>query len=268
MPHASATTEVPPSSSINLQANSFLVSMPRILGAPKLLCQGMPNCTGDRIAYMTPLIERAKILLDLAGGSVTALADIAGVKAPSVSDWLNGKTKTLKGAPAARISARFNLNPVWVSEGRGSMQGRETQPGDSRLPIKRGQFRLFAGVTGYEIDYDHGDGEPIFMARRWFEQNRYSPENLLALKVHGQSMEPSLYDGDLVIVNTANHTPRDGVVFAINYEGEMVIKRMRREAGQWMITSDNPNKIHYPDKVCADGCFVLGEVIYKQSERI
>lgn len=106
------------------------------------------------------------------------------------------------------------------------------------------------------------------MARRWFEQNHYRPEKLVALKVHGRSMEPKMYDGDLVIVNTESSIPRDGRVFAVNYEGEMVIKRMKRDAGQWFITSDNPDKVRFGDKVCAESCFLLGEVVYLQTETI
>ncbi|MBV5337560.1 MAG: S24 family peptidase [Deltaproteobacteria bacterium] len=75
-------------------------------------------------------------------------------------------------------------------------------------------------------------------------------------------------DGDLVIINTDNFKPKDGVAFAINYEGELVIKRMKRDAGQWFISSDNPDKVRYGDKLCADGCFVLGEVVYLQTETI
>lgn len=144
----------------------------------------------------------------------------------------------------------------------------ETDPGPSRLPIRRALFKLSAGVSGYEIEYENGESEPIFMAKRWFDRNHYNPDKLVALHIHGRSMEPKMYDGDLVIINTENHTPKDGVVFAVNYEGEMVIKRMKRDAGQWFITSDNPDKVRFGDKVCAEGCFVLGEVVYLQTEQI
>jgi len=226
---------------------------------------------------MTQLKERAKILIDLAGGSPTRLAEIAGVKPPSVSQWLNGNTKTLKSSPAARMAKHFGLNPLWVSDGIGHMRSDTnshptgsliTDPGTNRLPIRRGLFKLSAGVSGYEIEYENGESEPIFMAKRWFDHNHYNPDRLIALKVNGRSMEPKMYDGDLVIVNTDSHTPKDGVVFAINYEGEMVIKRMKRDSGQWFISSDNPDKIRFGDKVCADGCFILGEVVYLQTETI
>lgn len=63
---------------------------------------------------MITLSERAKTLVELAG-SIKELASIAGISSPSISDWLNGKTRSIKGTPAARIARHFDLNPVWVS---------------------------------------------------------------------------------------------------------------------------------------------------------
>lgn len=146
----------------------------------------------------------------------------------------------------------------------------EVSPGDNRLPIRRVRFKISAGISGYEIEYDEGDGEsePIFMARRWFEQHRYRHDRLLAVKVSGRSMEPSLYDGDLVIVNLDDTRLQDGQVFAANYDGELVIKRLKREVGSWFLASDSLDKVRFPDKRCSDGCGLIGRVVYKQSEHI
>ena len=62
---------------------------------------------------MKTLIERTSHMLELVGNSRTELAKIAGVKPPSVSDWLNGKTKSLQIEPATRLARRFGLNPEW-----------------------------------------------------------------------------------------------------------------------------------------------------------
>ena len=81
-------------------------------------------------------------------------------------------------------------------------------------------------------------------------------------------MEPSLWDGDLVVINTSDTSPHDGEAFAINYEGELVIKRLRRDAGEWFAISDNSDQRRYSPKRCTEDVVILGRVIYKQSERI
>lgn len=195
----------------------------------------------------------------------------------AVAFWETGDSKTQKPENLFAVAEVMNIRPRWLLDGTGEKfavgkQGAEetplVSPGDSRLPIKRALFKLSAGVSGYEIEYENGESDPIFMSHKWFEKNNFRPGKLIAISVQGRSMEPKMYDGDLVIVNTESTTPKDGVVFAINYEGEMVIKRMKRDSGQWFITSDNPDKVRFGDKLCTENCFLLGEVVYLQTETI
>lgn len=139
------------------------------------------------------------------------------------------------------------------------------EPGQDFVPIERVQLKLQAGITGFTVEHMDGNGPPIFFRRDFIESKGWRPDKLYALKVAGDSMEPALYDGDLVVINTADTTPRDGEVFAVNYEGQLVIKRLRRDAGLWWLDSDNPR---YKPKLCDEHAIIIGRVVYKQSERI
>lgn len=142
------------------------------------------------------------------------------------------------------------------------------EPGDDYVAVQRVLFKLSAGVTGYQVEPLQGNGPPIFFRRDFFERNHYQPEKLLAVRISGQSMEPGLFDGDLIVLNSADSAPADGEVFAANYEGELVIKRLKRDSGEWWLASDNQDKRRYPDKRCDEHVTLIGRVIYKQSERI
>lgn len=140
-------------------------------------------------------------------------------------------------------------------------------PGTAR--IRKVKLRLSAGIAGFSIDPETGDGNPIYFRQDWLDQKGYKADKLLAVGVRGPSMEPTLFEGDIVVINIAECEPRDGDVFAVNYEGEHVIKRLTRNAGKWWLTSDNPDRRRFPDKEClGDSCILIGRVIYKQSERI
>lgn len=134
--------------------------------------------------------------------------------------------------------------------------------------IRRVAFKLSAGASGFGVEYRDGDGAPIVFQRKWYTDNGFDPAALFAVRVANGSMEPGLYDGDTVVVNTKSVEPKDGVVFAVNYEGEMVIKRLVRDGGQWWLASDNPNQQRYPRKVCDEHSRLIGEVVHKQSMRI
>lgn len=135
--------------------------------------------------------------------------------------------------------------------------------------IRKVKLRLSAGIVGFATEPEHEDENPIYFRRDWLAQRGYRPENLIAIRVKGESMEPKLYDGDTVVINTADAIPKDGEVFAVNYEGEDVVKRLIRDAGKWWLSSDNPDDRRFPKKECAgDMCLIVGRVVHKQSERI
>lgn len=205
--------------------------------------------------------------------SPAELARATGVTNAAVTGWLNGATKSLKAATAAKIEAVTGYRAMWIVEGRGPERFAGAEIGLDGNPeypaIKRVRFKLSAGASGFEVDYlANGDGAPIVFRKDWYSTRGFSPDELFAVRVSGQSMEPGLYDQDTVVVNTADKTPQDGLVFAVNYEGELVIKRLIRDEGSWWLASDNHDQLRYPKKRCHDGVFVIGKVVHKQSERI
>lgn len=134
--------------------------------------------------------------------------------------------------------------------------------------IRRVRFKLSAGASGFSVDYRGDLGPPIPFPKAWYERKGLTPSKLFATTVSNGSMEPGLFDGDTVVVNTAGTEPKDGCVFAVNYEGELVIKRLIRDDGQWWLSSDNPDQRRYPRKVCHEGVELIGQIVHKQSERI
>jgi phage repressor protein C with HTH and peptisase S24 domain len=80
-------------------------------------------------------------------------------------------------------------------------------------------------------------------------------------------MEPGLHAGDTVVVNTDDRQPRDGEVFAVNYEGEYLIRRLVRDGGCWWLSADSADQRRFPRRGYAgEECIVIGRVVHKQSE--
>lgn len=172
-----------------------------------------------------------------------------------------------------RLAEALGVHADWLATGRGSMLPESTEVDLSThpdlTPIRKVRLRLQAGVAGYAVDTEEGDAEPIFFRNSWLQERGFKAHNLIAVKVRGSSMETNLYQDDTVVIHLADREPKDGEVFAVNYEGEAVIKRMKRDRGTWWISSDNTDKVRFPDKECADSsCIIVGRVIHKQSERI
>lgn len=197
-----------------------------------------------------------------------------GATKGAVSFWLNGKTKNLKSETALAISDASGVRYEWLVAEEGAML--LPQPPEIELEnnpdypsVRRVTFKLSAGTGGFGVDYDSkDDAAPMVFSKDWYAKRALTPSKLFAVKVANGSMESGLHDGDTVVVNTAQKESKDGFVFAVNYEGQLVIKRMIRDAGEWWLSSDNPDQRRYPRKVCDENTFVIGEIVHKQSERI
>ncbi len=183
-----------------------------------------------------------------------------------------------------KAQERFGISASWLDTGEGSMtagQGwrfkatpmQEVQIADLDDPglvrIQKVRLKLSAGIMGFQVEPDRRESGIATVPRRWVEKYGYIPGKLLAIEVKGESMEPSLYEGDTVVINTGDTKPMDGAVYAFNYEGEPVVKRLSRDAGRWWLTSDNPDQRKFHRKVCeGDTCMIVGRVVRKESERI
>ena len=223
------------------------------------------------------LAQRLTNAMAIKGISQAELARACNVKPPSVHGWLSGKAKFLRGENLLLAAAALGVSQQWLATGEGAMQADagsapvaiDLDNNPDYPAIRRVRFRLSAGASGFGVDYSHSeDGAPIVFQRGWYEARGLKPCKLFAVKVANGSMEPGLHDGDTVVVNTDSVTPKDGVVFAVNYEGEMVIKRLMRDGGQWWLASDNQDQRRYPRKICDEHSVLIGEIVHKQSERI
>lgn len=229
--------------------------------------------------------DTAKRLLEIGTESgAKSFADIARALDGSEQSATNWKTRGVPKDKIIQAAAMYGANPAYIRDGTlpkyvthtaSTAAGGSGRPPLVNLsehpdlvPVPRVRFKLSAGVSGFAIEPENGNGKPVFFRQDWFDQHGYRPERLFSVRVSGASMEPSLYDGDLVVVNTADTKPQDGEVFALNFEGELVIKRLRRDAGQWFAASDNADQRRYAPKHCTDDVQIIGRVIYKQSERI
>ena len=224
---------------------------------------------------MSTLQERIAEVIAHSGLSVSEIAKECGVTSGAVSQWKDGPTKSLKPAPAARLAERTGFSALWIATGEGgkwrvapSATPIDLESNPDYPAVRRVRLRLSAGIEGFAVEADVEDGAPIVFKRDWFVRHGYKAESLVAIGVKGSSMEPGMYDGDTVVINTAQQEPRDGRVFAINYEGELVIKRLQRDEGEWWMESDNPDQRRYPRKRFTEGAFIIGEIVHKQSERI
>lgn len=195
----------------------------------------------------------------------TSLAVSVGMTQGAYSQLERGGTGSEK---TSSLATTLGVSPLWLEAGAGNPDDGVSDARVGYVAVRRVGVKANASVTGAPVDFVDEDGAPIWFQRDWLASQGLEADELLAMKVRGQSMETTLYDGDLVVFSTKKTEPSDGIVHVINYEGEVVVKRMARDAGQWWMDSDNPDKVRYPRKACNGHAQILGRVVYRQSSRI
>jgi phage repressor protein C with HTH and peptisase S24 domain len=215
------------------------------------------------------------------GWSQEDASELLGFNQSSLSQYINGRIPlnieaatrfaTLIGCTVADFSpslsqqvedymARLSQNGQSYAPNRVSRVTVDT-PTVTMVPIKSVELRLQAGIPGFDIDHGFEDGGTIDMPLNEIEKRDLVPQCLLALKVKGESMEPMLFDGDSVVINIADTKWVDQGVFAINYEGKPVIKRLAYEDRDWWMISEN--KSHKRQRCRLGHCIVVGRVVYR-----
>ncbi len=83
------------------------------------------------------------------------------------------------------------------------------------------------------------------------------------IRVRGTSMEPGLFDGDHIVVDTADRTPRSkGGLYVIRIDDAVMVKRVALAGGRLVATSDNLVAGPVPDGPIV----VIGRVVWQMRE--
>lgn len=221
--------------------------------------------------------ERLAALIQERYESQADFVNKTGQSQSEVSSLL--KNKSFGEKKARKIEDAAGLPPGWL-DGLTEIASPEKltpfrrvvpidQDENSMVFIRRVKLRLSAGITGFQAEDDTREGGAYAVSRDFLRDKGLDPANLIAIQVKGDSMMPALYEGDTVIVNTADRTPVDSAVFAINYDGEPVVKRLTRDVGQWWLSSDNRDQARYSRKLCREReCLIIGRVVKKDSNHV
>ncbi len=78
------------------------------------------------------------------------------------------------------------------------------------------------------------------ISKEWLSREITAAENQIIITISGNSMEPSLREGDIVVIDKGRTEIQDGGLFAVRMDGTLLIKRLSPRPGEKMkVISDN-----------------------------
>lgn len=165
---------------------------------------------------------------------ITAFATRVGLPQATVSKIMNGGSVAGPRIDiAARMAEGLGVTLDWLVYGRGD--GPTTQ---EIVRIPRYDVQLAAGAGAWNEGRRRIEDIPLTV--RFLEQQfgRRSANGLAFVSARGDSMEPTITDRGLVLLDQAVTEPFDDV-FAFVLAGEARVKRFRRLTDGLMLISDN-----------------------------
>lgn len=146
-----------------------------------------------------------------AGLSKRELSRLVECSPSAVTQWESGATMNLRAASLLAIAAATGVRAEWLEAGRGPMV--EDRGNVSDGPPLRGQVPLISWVAaGSWADIE--DPHPPGVGDEWVETTARVSSSAFALRVRGDSMEPKIPDGAIVIIDPARAYAHGAIVLA------------------------------------------------------
>ena len=179
------------------------------------------------------------------------LAEALGVTRSTVAAYETGRVDTIPEAAVRKVAALANIPIGWFYDGTDSVIPANVNAIPVELP-KQPQLNLVRYLgTVPAGDWEMPQGEDW----DWIQvSDRVDPTGVVAVRVSGNSMSPTLRHGQVVCIKESKH-PKDGVIsLARSCDGELTLKVLKLGKNGWELHSINPDY----GMVSADQWEILG----------
>ncbi|WP_111884150.1 LexA family transcriptional regulator [uncultured Acinetobacter sp.] len=204
---------------------------------------GFDNCQG--FFMVADFSERLRFFRSQRGLSQQELANAVGISRKQISDYEVGTAKPRQATYMKILKALDISDQIFSKSDLCSLDINDLD-GDQ------------------VISFSNSDGDKIMLSKSFCTKNHLNEVDILSVfKIKGDAMQETLFNDDLVLVDTSDKYFISGLIYLIYFYGERMVVRLHRSAnGLIEITKDNSA---YPDNTVNESeIIVLGKVVYRQ----
>jgi phage repressor protein C with HTH and peptisase S24 domain len=173
------------------------------------------------------------------------------------------------------LAGTAGVSVAWLAQGEGPEPDLVSLDARARSPDSAGpdasQFHLLpkvpeAAAAGGGQPTTSGATEFIGFRHDWLRTTLHrEPQDIILETAVGESMEPHIRNGDLLLVDTTDQTFRNFGIYVIEVREERLVKRVQRKFdGSLILISDNA--VYQPEIISAElakEVRVVGRVIWR-----
>lgn len=196
------------------------------------------------------VLKRLKEFRERKGLSAQQLAEAMGVIPRT---WLNYEAgiSQLKAELFQKL-ATLGCDPTWLITGRASsaaLAELAEAPGallTAMVDVPHYAAGFSAG-NGVPVSPESEDFQPFTVPEEWVRRvTGRNPKNIIRAHAEGSSMEPTIGDGDILLIDKTDQALSNSRIYALVVDETLFCKRIRRSIkGEIWLTSDNKS---YPDE--------------------
>ena len=179
-----------------------------------------------------------RLLLALSNSNMKPqeLADKSGVSKSSISQYVNG-SHSPSNISSGKMGEILNVNPLWLMGFDVPMQSEYGYETSSQSPKKGITINVLGRVAA---------GIPIEAVENIIDTEEITEElartgKFFGLRIQGDSMEPDIHNGDIVIVRQQDDAESDEIVIALVNGNDGVCKRLKKYKSSIALVSINAN---------------------------
>lgn len=210
---------------------------------------GFTDAFGDRLQHVISRI-----------GTLDQASAAAGASVDQLTFWKFGRSRPDFFA-LTRLCKAANISIDWLASDDGQrdshsaigddapgvddrgvnilhVQDTKTLAGQAMVMLPRLDVEAAAGAGAVVVSEQIA--EMVAFSAAWLRERHITPRTARILTARGDSMEPTIRDGDMLIVDTAIEMAVDNGIYCVAYNGVLLVKRLFvTRPGGLVISSDN-----------------------------
>ena len=223
--------------------------------------------------------------------SANALSKAAGVSQSGMQKWLNGVSEPGRDKLVA-LAKVAGVSVEWLATGRGPKAPPQDLPTGLHRPVIFNSpndlsddyilIPLFDqaaaagdGALALELEHDESGARPssetrLAFLKAWLRGHKgLHPSKLFLLTVAGDSMEPTLSQGDVVLVDRSTKRVTNDGLYIVRLDDSLLVKRVQAMPGGILqVTSDNQAYAPFTLRLEDEGrdVAIIGRVVWVGKE--
>lgn len=215
------------------------------------------------------IAERIRKIRQEKGFTIIELGQEIGVSDRTISNYERGERRPSVDY-LTLLYEHLDANAEWLLSGNGDMLKDKS----SNMPVKISADDFWfipklninaAAGAGSIVDVENVE-DYIAFQKAWFNNHIFAPKSSLAvLTANGDSMEPTIKNGDMLLVDTSQNQAKSDNIYIIRVDHSLVVKRVQCLPGNKLqVISDNKTYDSYIIDLADESqqASIIGKVVW------